>query len=333
MAKKAELLEQAKELGLEGVTSKNTIAEIEAAINSAGMSNAEAEVVRSEKEEAFAKSGRRSRKAVAEVEAAMDKEVRKEEGDTSPQSEEAEAHVKRGPKPVTRPRIERRGKSYRTAAEKIEKGKVYPLADALALAVEASPAKFDASVEIHVRLGVDPRQADQNVRATVSLPNGTGKTIRVAVFAPEGDHAAAKKAGADIVGDEDFLKQLDSEQMNFDVLVTSPQYMPKLGKYARMLGPRGLMPNPKSGTVAADVAKAVQEAKAGKVEYRVDKQGIVHLAIGKVSFGAAKLEENAKVFFDSLNTQRPSSLKGSYVKSTNVTTTMGPGIKVENVVS
>jgi large subunit ribosomal protein L1 len=343
MAKKAELLERAKELKLEGMTSKNTIAEIEAAIKSAGVSNVEAEIARQEKDAvtlgtrttnaAPAKSGKRSEKSLREAEAKAEKEARKEEGDTTPQSEEADAHVKRGPKPVTRPRIERRGKNYRKVAEKVENGKVYNLADALAVAVETNPAKFDASVEIHVRLGVDPRQADQNIRATVSLPNGTGKTIRVAVFAPEAEHAGAKKAGADIVGDEDFLKQLDGEQINFDVLITSPQYMPRLGKYARMLGPRGLMPNPKSGTVAADVAKATQEAKAGKVEYRVDKQGIVHLAIGKVSFGATKLEENAKVFFDSLSSQRPSSLKGSYVKSTSVTTTMGPGIKVENVVS
>lgn len=343
MAKKAELLERAKELKLEGLTSKNTIAEIEAAINSGGVSNVEAEIARQEKDAvtlgtrtagaAPAKSGKRSEKSLREAEAKAEKELRKEEGDTSPQTEEAEAHTKRGPKPVTRPRIERRGKNYRKVAEKVEKGKVYNLADALVIAVETNPAKFDASVEIHVRLGVDPRQADQNIRATVSLPNGTGKTIRVAVFAPEAEHVAVKKAGADIVGDEDFLKQLDGEQINFDVLITSPQYMPRLGKYARMLGPRGLMPNPKSGTVATDVVKATQEAKAGKVEYRVDKQGIVHLAIGKVSFGADKLQENAKVFFDSLSSQRPSSLKGSYVKSTSVTTTMGPGIKVENVVN
>ena len=136
----------------------------------------------------------------------------------------------------------------------------------------------------------------------------------MAVFAPEGDHAAAKKAGADVVGDDEFLKQLDKEELNFDVLVATPQYMPKLGKYARLLGPRGLMPNPKSGTVATDVSKAVTEAKGGKVEYRVDKQAIVHLAIGKVSFGATKLEQNARAFFDSLQSQKPSTIKGSYVK-------------------
>jgi large subunit ribosomal protein L1 len=324
MAKKAELLEKAAELKLE-VSDKNTIAEIEAAIEAAG------ETVKEEK--ATAKAGKRSEKALAEAEAKAEKEARKEAGDTTPQSEEAETNVKKGPKPVTRPRIERRGKNYRKIAEQVENGKQYSLAEALELATKTNPVKFDASVEIHVRLGVDPRQADQNVRSTVSLPNGTGKTIRVAVFAPESDHAAAKKAGADIIGDEDFLKQLEREELNFDTLVATPQYMPKLGKYARLLGPRGLMPNPKAGTVATDVAKAVTEAKAGKVEYRVDKQAIVHLSIGKVSFGAEKLLENAKAFFDSLQAQKPSSLKGGYVKSTSISTTMGPGIKVENVVS
>jgi ribosomal protein L1 len=325
MAKKAELLEKASELGLE-VTEKNTIAEIEAAIENAG-----AEAPKEEK--TAAKAGKRSEKVQAEVAEKLEKEARKEAGDTTPQSEEAEARTKKGPKPVVRPRIERRGKSYRKVAENVEAGKVYSLSEALEVAVKTNPAKFDASVEIHVRLGVDPRQADQNIRATVSLPNGTGKTIRVAVFAPEADHAAAKKAGADVVGDETFLKQLDKEELNFDILVATPQYMPKLGKYARLLGPRGLMPNPKSGTVATDVAKAVTEAKAGKVEYRVDKQAIVHLSIGKVSFGAKKLEENARAFFNSLQSQKPGSLKGIYVKSTSFSTTQGPGIKVENVVS
>ena len=326
MAKKAELLAEAEKLNLE-VTEKNTIAEIEAAI--AGASNEEAPKA----EKTAAKAGKRSEKALAEAEAKAEKEARKEAGDTTPQSEEAEAHAKKGPKPTVRPRIERRGKSYQAAAKNVEADKLYSLADALELATKTSPVKFDASVEVHVRLGVDPRQADQNIRTTVSLPNGTGKTVRVAVFAPEAEHTAAKKAGADVIGDEEFLKQLDKEEVNFDILIATPQYMPKLGKYARLLGPRGLMPNPKSGTVATDVAKAVTEAKAGKVEYRVDKQAIVHLSIGKVSFGADKLAENAKAFFDSLQSQKPTSLKGSYVKSTSISTTMGPGIKVENVVS
>ena len=324
MAKKAELLEKAAELKLE-VSEKNTIAQIEEAI--AGAEKHEV------KEAAVAKAGKRSEKAIKEAEEKAEKEARKTAGDTASQSDEAEAHVKKGPKPTTRPVIERRGKNYRKLAEQIEKNKAYSLTEALELATKTNPTKFDASVEVHVRLGVDPRQADQNIRATVSLPNGTGKTIRVAVFAPDTDHAAAKKAGADVVGDEEFLTQLDKEQLDFDVLVATPQYMPRLGKYARLLGPRGLMPNPKSGTVATDVAKAVTEAKAGKVEYRVDKQAIVHLAIGKVSFGAEKLEVNAKAFFDSLQSQKPSSLKSAYVKSTSISTTMGPGIKVENVVS
>lgn len=324
MAKKADLLEKAAELKLE-VTEKNTIAEIEAAIATA--ENHEVKVA------APTKAGKRSEKSLKVADEKAEKEARKEAGDTTPQSEEAEANVKRGPKPVTRPLIERRGKSYRGKAEKVETGKVYTLAEALALAVETNPAKFDASVEVHVRLGVDPRQADQNIRATVSLPHGTGKTIRVAVFAPEAEHAAAKKAGADIIGDEEFLKQLDSAKLDFDTLITSPQYMPRLGKYARLLGPKGLMPNPKAGTVATDVTKAVTEAKAGRVEYRVDKQAIIHLSIGKVSFGADKLADNARVFFDSLNAQRPTSMKGSYVKTTSISTTMGPGIKTENVVS
>lgn len=328
MAKKAELLEKAAELQLE-VSESNTIAEIKAAIANASTT----EEATPATDKPLAKAGKRSEKALAEAEAKAEKEARKEAGDTAPQSDEAAAHSTKGPRPTVRPRLERRGKSYQKTATLVEAGKVYSLADALELATKTNPSKFDASVEVHVRLGVDPRQADQNIRATVSLPNGTGKTIRVAVFAPEELHAAATAAGADIVGDETFLKQLDSETLNFDVLVTSPQYMPKLGKYARLLGPRGLMPNPKSGTVAADVVKAVTEAKAGKVEYRVDKQAIVHLSIGKVSFGAVKLAENAKAFFDSLQAQKPTSIKGSYVKSTNISTTQGPGIKVENVIS
>jgi len=345
MAKKADLLAEAAKAGLE-VSEKNTIAEIEAAL--AGVKSTEteapveatdapAETTEETSEEAkeevtVAKAGKRSAKALAEAEAKAEKEARKEAGDTSSQTGE-EAAVKKGPKPVTRPVIDRRGKNYRKVAEKVEANKLYSLEDAVKLATETNPAKFDASVEVHVRLNVDPRQADQNIRATVSLPHGTGKSIRVAVFAPEADHKAAQEAGADVVGDETFLAQLDKEVLDFDILVATPQYMPKLGKYARLLGPRGLMPNPKSGTVATDVAKAVKEAKAGKVEYRVDKQAIVHLGIGKVSFGADKLVDNAKSFFDSLQAQKPASIKGGYVKTITVSTTMGPGVKVENFVN
>ena len=333
MARKAELLEQAAKLKLD-VSAKNTIAEIEAAINAANAPVAANESTKdsgvvAEREAVVAKSGKRSAKALEEAEAKAEKEARKESGDTTPQDPEATEAKKKGPKPVTRPVIERRGKKYRELAKKIDSNKSYSLTEALSLAIETSPAKFDASVEAHVRLGVDPRQADQNIRATVNLPHGTGKDIRVAVFAPESEHSAAKEAGANIIGDEEFLKKLDKEELNFDVLIATPQYMAKLGKYARLLGPRGLMPNPKSVTIATDVSKAVTEAKTGKVEYRVDKQAIVHLAFGKVSFGAEKLLGNAEAFFNSLNSQKPSTIKGVYIKSVTIATTMGPGIKVD----
>ena len=203
--------------------------------------------------------------------------------------------------------------------------------DAIELAIKTTPVKFDATLEIHARLGVDPRQADQNIRTTLVLPHGNGKTVRVAVFAPLDVCKEAIAAGADIAEDEEFIKRLEKGTIDFDVLISTPQYMPKLGKFARMLGPKGLMPNPKAGTVTTDVTKAVKDSKAGKVEYRVDKQSIVHIGVGKISFGADKLIENANAFFDSLKAQKPSSLKGSYVKSVFITTTMGPSIAVENL--
>lgn len=325
MAKKADLLEKAKELKLE-VTEKNTIAEIEAAIQAAGPT---AQVVEVADDKPAAKAGKRSEKSQAEAEAKADKEARKEAGDTTPQSEDAESHSKKGPAPKVRPHAERKGKKYRDLYAKIDKNKAYTLAEAAKLAAITSPSKFDATVEVHVRLGVDPRQADQNVRSTVSLPHGTGRTVRVAAFVPADESAAAAKSGADIAGEDAITALLDKEQLDFDILVASPAMMPKLGKYARLLGPRGLMPNPKSGTVATNIPLAIKEAKAGRVEYRVDKQAIVHLGIGKVSFGEAKLAENAKAFFDSLQGVKPSSLKGSYISSVSLATTMGPGIKVD----
>ena len=279
-----------------------------------------------EVEETYAKSGKKSKKHIEEVKAEEERQARKMER----AAEEAAGEKPKGAKPVTRPRIERRGKKYQEAYKLIEKGKAYALRDAVELAIKTSPVKFDASIEAHVRLGVDPRQADQNIRTTIVLPNGNGKTVRVAVFAPLDVCRAAKAAGADIAEDEEFLKQLDKGEINFDVLISTPQYMPKLGKYARLLGPKGLMPNPKAGTVTTDVEKAVRESKAGKVEYRVDKQAIVHIGLGKVSVGADKLMENANVFFDSLKAMKPGSLKGTYVKSVFITTTMGPSIEVEN---
>ncbi len=279
-----------------------------------------------EKPETFAKSGKKSKKHLEEVKAEEERQARKAERVAADKVEKP-----KGAAPITRPRLERRGKKYQEMAKLVEKGKIYNLKDALELAIKTNPAKFDASVEIHARLGVDPRQADQNIRTTIVLPNGNGKTVRVAVFAPADVCKAAKAAGADIAEDEEFLKQLDKGEINFDILISTPQYMPKLGKYARILGPKGLMPNPKAGTVTTDVEKAVRESKAGKVEYRVDKQSIVHIGIGKISFGKDKLFENATAFFDSLKAQKPASIKGSYVKSVYITTTMGPSIAIENL--
>ena len=276
--------------------------------------------------ETYAKSGKKSKKHIEEVKAEEERQARKLER----AAEEAVVKPK-GAKPITRSRLERRGKKYQESYKQIDKTKVYSLKDAIALAIKTSPVKFDASLEAHVRLGVDPRQADQNIRTTLVLPNGNGKTVRVAVFAPLDACKAAKAAGADIAEDEEFLKQLEKGEINFDVLISTPQYMPKLGKFARLLGPKGLMPNPKAGTVTMDVEKAVKDSKAGKVEYRVDKQSIVHIGLGKVSFGDAKLLENANAFFDSLKSQKPASLKGTYVKSVFITTTMGPSIAVENL--
>jgi large subunit ribosomal protein L1 len=199
---------------------------------------------------------------------------------------------------------------------------VYGLAEALELATKTSSVKFDASVELHVNLGVDPRQADQNIRANLVLPQGTGKTVRVAVFSDD------KVDGADLAGLEEITKQLEKGEISFDTLISTPANMPKLGKYARLLGPRGLMPNPKSGTVTTDVNKAVAEAKAGRVEYRVDSTGIVHLAVGKVSFGGVKLLENATAVMASIKGAKPQSVKGNYIKAVHVTTTMGPSIPV-----
>ena len=276
--------------------------------------------------EKFAKSGKKSKKHIEEVKAEEERQARKEER----KAQDKEVKPK-GAAPIVRPKLERRSKKYQESAKLIEKGKAYSLKDATELAIKTSPVKFDASVELHVRLGVDPRQADQNIRSTLVLPNGNGKSVKVAVFAPADICKAAKAAGADYAEDEEFLKKLEKGTIDFDVLISTPQYMPKLGKYARVLGPKGLMPNPKAGTVTNDIEKAVKESKAGKVEYRVDKQSIVHIGIGKVSFGADKILENATAFFDSLKAQKPASLKGSYVKSVFMTTTMGPSIMVENL--
>lgn len=271
----------------------------------------------------LAKAGKRSSKAVKEAEEKQAKEERKAHASEAEADEEKPKAVKK-----TRTRLERAGKKFREAAKHVEAGKTYSTKEAIELAIITSPVKFDATVELHINLGVDPRQADQNVRDNLVLPAGTGKTVRIAVLAEADDAAAAKKAGADITGDADLLKDIEKGVINFDTLIATPAMMAKLGKYARVLGPKGLMPNPKSGTVTADVVKAVAQAKAGRVEYRVDTTGIVHLGIGKVSFGPDKLMENVQAVFASIKSNKPSSIKGIYVKKITMSTTMGPGISI-----
>lgn len=314
----------AKEEEIKAAEAEATTAEAEATTEATEAEAVEAAPV----EETYAKAGKKSKKHVEAVKAEEERQARKLE---TKAAEEEAANKPKGAKPIVRPLIERKGKKFRAAAEKIEKGKIYSLKDGVELAIATSPVKFDASLEAHVRLGVDPRQADQNIRTTLVLPNGNGKTVRVAVFAPLDEAKKAAAAGADLAEDEEFLKRLEKGELDFDVLITVPAYMPKLGKFARLLGPKGLMPNPKSGTVTTDVEKAVREAKAGKIEYRVDKQSIVHIGLGKLSFGTDKLVENAEAFFKSLQAQKPASLKGTYVKSVYLTTSMGPSIQIENL--
>lgn len=304
------------------------VAEAAAETSKAVETVGEAEEEALEQEEHYAKAGKRSEKAVKAAEAEAERLARKEAGDTTPQGD-AVANIEKGPAPKTRPLAERKSKAYKKVAKLVDKAKSYSLAEALELATQTATTKFDSTVEMHVRLGVDPKQADQNIRTTVTLPNGTGKDIKVAALVTDDDIAAAKDAGADFAGEEEVMKMLEKENLAFDVLVATPQLMPKLGRYARLLGPRGLMPNPKAGTVSANPVQAIKEAKAGKVEYRVDKQGIVHLGIGKVSFGPEKLLENANVFVNSLKAARPTTLKGNYIISASIATTMGPSIKVE----
>ncbi|MCA9347855.1 50S ribosomal protein L1 [Candidatus Saccharibacteria bacterium] len=327
MAKKAELLKQAKELNLT-VTDKNTIAEIEVAIASANQETDTADTAVTTEEtavevvaETTAKAGKRSAKSIKEAEAKQAKEDRK--ADQASAEEAPKQH-----KNPTRSRLERAGKKYREVAQLIEKDKQYTTKEALDLAIKTSPVKFDATVEVHINLNVDPRQADQNLRDNFVLPSGTGKQIRVAVLVEDDDAKAAKTAGADIAGHEDLLKQIEKGVIDFDILIATPNLMAKLGKFARTLGPKGLMPNPKSGTVTTDVTKAVEQAKAGRVEYRVDSTGIVHLGVGKVSFGTDRLLANVEAVYASVKANKPSSIKGSYVKAITISSSMGPGIKV-----
>lgn len=306
-------------------TTKDTTPEAEDQILDAEVAEVVAEKTEASTKSA-AKAGKRSHKAQVEAEEQAAKEERK--AAKAGEDQEAAERPKQAQKP-TRPRVERQGKNFRKVSEQVDKTKIYSLEEAVELATKTSPVKFDATVELHVNLRVDPRHADQNIRDNLVLPQGTGKTVRVAVFADVDDAAAAKKAGADVTGLDEVTQLLDKGQLDFDILVATPSQMAKLGKYARVLGPRGLMPNPKSGTVTTDVTKAVAEAKAGRVEYRVDSTGIVHLGFGKVSFGKDKLLENATAVLANLKNNKPASVKGTYVRSIHISTTMGPSITVE----
>ena len=225
----------------------------------------------------------------------------------------------------------KRGKKYLAAAQSYDRQSLYPIEEAIALVRKNTYCKFDASFEVNFSLNVDPRHADQQIRGAMVLPNGTGKSPKVLVVTQGAKEQEAKDAGADFVGGKDILEEIKGGWFGFDTIIATPDMMGELGKLGRLLGPKGLMPNPKAGTVTMDVEKAVKEAKAGKVEYRVDKQAIVHIGLGKISFGNEKLLENAQAFFESLKSQKPASLKGSYVKSVFLTTTMGPSIEIENL--
>ncbi len=223
-----------------------------------------------------------------------------------------------------------RSKRYKSALAAIDREKRYPLAEAVTLAIGGQRCKFDETVEIAIRLGVDPRQADQNVRGTVVLPNGIGKAQRVLVFAKGEKAKEAEAAGADFVGAEEIVKKIQEENwLDFDKVVATPDMMAQVGRIGKILGPRGLMPNPKVGTVTMDVVKAVKEIKAGKVEFRVEKSGIVHAPIGKASFGAEKLTENASSILAAIVRVKPAAAKGNYLRSIAISTTMGPGVKVD----
>jgi large subunit ribosomal protein L1 len=223
----------------------------------------------------------------------------------------------------------KRSKGYRQAFDKVDRSRLYSPLEAAALAKETSATKMDATVEVAMRLGVDPRKADQMVRGTVNLPHGTGKTVRVIVFA-SGDRAAeATAAGADAVGSEDLIERIQGGWLDFDAAIAAPDQMSKVGRIARILGPRGLMPNPKTGTVTPDVAKAITDIKGGKINFRVDKQSNLHLIIGKVSFDTTKLVENYAAALDEVLRAKPSAAKGRYLKKVNFSTTMGPGIPVD----
>ncbi len=269
---------------------------------------------------ATAKAGKRSAKAVKEAEEEAEKEARKAEA----------AEKEDAPKPKQKPRVKKYSKNQKAMREAIDFNKLYSSEEAVALVKEISQAKFDPTLEVHVRLDIDPRQADQMLRASTVLPAGTGKAVRVAVLtSDEKKAAAAKEAGAELTNSEDLLAAIGKGTFDFDVLVATPDMMPQLGRHAKALGPKGLMPSPKSGTVSADPANAVGEIKKGRLEIKNDANGIVHAAVGKLSFKDEDLLANLKAVLNCVQANRPSGVKGTYVKSISVSATMTPGIKLD----
>lgn len=224
------------------------------------------------------------------------------------------------------------GKKFREAAAKVDRAAVYTPLEAVKLVKELANAKFDETVEAHFRLGIDTRKADQNIRGSISLPHGTGKTVRVAVFAEGAQAEQAAEAGADVIGSDELIAQIQKGEINFDAAIATPMMMAKVGRIGKILGPRGLMPNPKLGTVTTDVAKMVSELKAGRVEYRADRYGICHVPLGRVSFDEQKLVENYAALYTEILRVKPASAKGKYVKSISVSSTMGPGVKIDSAV-
>lgn len=274
---------------------------------------------------AVAKAGKRSKKAVEEVDAKVAKTERKKVAKV--EAEEQKQALKHVPTPKKLENMHSKG--WRTAAEQIDREKLYDLPEAIALLQKISKVKFDPSVELHINLGIDPRQSDQIVRTSAVLPAGTGKSVRVAVVADEKGSAEAKKAGADVVDSEKIIADIIKGKFDFDVLVTTPDQMPTLAKHAKVLGPKGLMPSPKAGTVSTDLAKTIAEIKAGKAELKTDTAGIVHIAVGKLSFKADDLVANIQVALQAVVRARPAAAKGTFLKSANIAASMSPSIKLD----
>ncbi len=279
------------------------------------------EVIEKQPAKPIAKAGKRSPKALKEKEVLLEKEERKKTAGDKEDTVKTKVITK------TRPKSERRSKKYKEVDKTIDHKKLYSLNEALKLTKSSSTTKFDASIEMHLNLNVDPRHADQNIRDNIVLPAGSGKSLKVAVYIE--DNESPKDLKADQIGGAEFLQKIDKGIIDFDVLITTPAMMPKLAKYAKVLGPKGLMPNPKSGTVTNDLAKACQEAKAGKIEYRVDSNGIIHINIGKVSFKDEDLLKNAESILNSVKSNKPASVKGTYIKSIYTSSTMGPSVRID----